>query len=106
MSEERDWAAEAKAVLRSEMKRRGLTYTDLVGALSDVGVTETEANLRNKISRGNFSASFLLQTLDAIGCKVVRLDEAAVTPRRVRTSTARAWSNSKAKLEGGASEED
>lgn len=69
--DKRDWAEEAKNMLRGELKRRGMTYKDLVDALSAVGVQETEANLRNKVSRGNFSAAFFLQTLDAMGCTLV-----------------------------------
>ena len=69
--DKRDWAEEAKGMVKAELKRRNMTYAHLVEALAAVGVTETEANLRNKISRGNFSAAFFLQTLDAIGCILV-----------------------------------
>ena len=47
--------------------KQGLTYTDLVGKLADVGVFDSEPNIRNKISRGKFTAVFLLQCLEAIG---------------------------------------
>jgi hypothetical protein len=36
-------------------------------------VTETERNLNNKISRGGFTAAFLLQCLEAIGVEDFRL---------------------------------
>jgi len=36
-------------------------------------VQETERNLNNKISRGGFSATFLIQCLEAIGCESVQL---------------------------------
>jgi len=38
-----------------------------------IGVGETKRNLNNKISRGGFSAVFLLQCLDAIGSESVHL---------------------------------
>jgi hypothetical protein len=38
------------------------------------GVTETEASIRNKLSRGTFSAVFLLQCLKAIGIETLRMD--------------------------------
>ena len=82
--DERDWSAEAKGLLKAELKRRGLTYADLVHALAEVGVSETEANLRNKISRGNFSAAFMLQCLSAIGCTVIHLLEPTVVSGRAR----------------------
>lgn len=80
----RDWAEEAKNMLRGELKRRGMTYKDLVDALGAVGVQETEANLRNKVSRGNFSAAFFLQTLDAMGCTLVPAVPAGMTVTRGR----------------------
>ena len=63
----------AKNLLKGELKRRGLTYRDLAEKLATVGVQETDRNLNNKISRGGFSASFLLQCLDAIGSESVHL---------------------------------
>lgn len=62
-----------KGILKAELKRRGLTYADLVERLATIGVTETEANLRNKISRGAFTATFFVQCLSAIGCEVVQI---------------------------------
>jgi hypothetical protein len=44
-----------------------MTYADLVEALGKIGVIEDERNLRNKIARSTFSASFLLQCLVAMG---------------------------------------
>ncbi len=72
---ERDWVAYAKGLLRSEMAKRQMTYKGLVEHLSAIGVTESEPNLRNKISRGGFTAAFFLQCLVAIGCHTVRLDD-------------------------------
>jgi Domain of unknown function (DUF6471) len=63
----------AKGILKSELKRRNMTYADLVANLSAMDVTETEANIRNKISRGTFTAAFFVQCLMAIGCEHVVL---------------------------------
>lgn len=71
-----DWNAEAKGILKAEMARRHLTYKDLVEKLAAIDVKETEANLRNKVSRGSFTAGFLIQCLVAIGAHSVRLREA------------------------------
>lgn len=65
--------ADVKLILKSELKRRGLTYADLVRLLGENGVTETEANLRNKLSRGSFTAAFFVQCLIAIGCHQVEI---------------------------------
>jgi hypothetical protein len=64
---------DVKGILKAELKRRGLTYAQLVEKLAVLGVVETEANLRNKISRGAFTAAFFLQCLSAIGCEVVQI---------------------------------
>lgn len=71
----KDWNAEAKGILKAEIARRHLTYRDLVEKLAALNVSETEANLRNKISRGGFSAAFFIQCLVAIGVHTVRLHE-------------------------------
>ena len=55
------------------MKRRGITYADLAERLKKIGVSETERNLNNKISRGGFSAAFLFQVMMAIEAKEIRL---------------------------------
>jgi hypothetical protein len=41
--------------------------------LADIGVMDSEPNIRNKISRGNFTAVFLVQCLTAIGVSDLRL---------------------------------
>lgn len=64
-----------KGILKAELKRRGLTYADLVERLAEHGITETEPNLRNKISRGAFTATFFVQCLVAIGCEVLQLPQ-------------------------------
>lgn len=70
-----EYETRAKNLLKAELKRRGITYAGLAEKLAAVGVTENERNLNNKISRGGFTAAFLLQCLDAIGAKSLRLDE-------------------------------
>ena len=70
----RDWNAYAKGVLRSEMTRRQISYADLVVMLGEDGVKETEANLRNKVSRGSFTAAFLFQCLSVMKVTSLHLD--------------------------------
>lgn len=40
-----------------------------------MGVKETGKNLSNKISRGGFTAGFMIMCLEAIGAKAVRIDD-------------------------------
>ena len=70
---EKEWEDRVKGLLKAELKRRNVTYSELVGKLADLGVMDSEPNIRNKISRGKFTAVFLIQCLTAIGAQEVRL---------------------------------
>ena len=71
---EKEWEDRVKGMLKAELKRRNVTYADLVGRLADIGVMDSEPNIRNKISRGKFTAVFLIQCLEAVGATSLRLD--------------------------------
>lgn len=68
-----EYETRAKNLLKGELKRRGVTYAQLAEKLASIGVTENERNLNNKISRGGFTAAFLLQCLEAIGAETLRV---------------------------------
>lgn len=72
---ESQWEGLVKGILKAELRRRGKTYASLVSDLSAIGITETEANIKNKLSRGRFSAIFFIQCLTAIGVPYLQLDE-------------------------------
>jgi hypothetical protein len=69
-----DWEDRAKRLLRAEMARKGATYQQLADKLAEIGTTEDEHNLRNKVARGKFTAAFLLQCLAALGVREVRFE--------------------------------
>lgn len=69
-----EFETRAKNLLKGELKRRGVSYQELVTKLATLGVHETERNLANKLSRGGFSAAFLLQCLSAVGATTLQLD--------------------------------
>lgn len=73
MPERTDWEAKARGILRAEMAKKNVTYAQLVGMLESIGVAEDERNLRNKVSRGKFTAAFLLQCLTALGANKLDL---------------------------------
>lgn len=62
-----EWEARVKGLLKAELKRKNVSYGELVEKLAAIGVTDSEPNIRNKLSRGKFTAVFLLQCLAAIG---------------------------------------
>lgn len=73
MAEKTDWEALAANLLKAELKRKGVTYAQLVEKLAAIGVDDKEVNIRNKLSRGKFTAAFLLQCLSAIGSQTLHL---------------------------------
>ena len=72
---DKDWQERTKGILKAELKRKGLSYRDLAERLTAMAVPETETNIKNKISRGGFTAVFFLQCLKAIGVSTLRIDE-------------------------------
>jgi hypothetical protein len=70
----RDWDGYAKGVLRGEMARKGIKYAGLVDLLAEEGVKESVANLRNKVSRGSFTASFLFQCLSVMRVTTLHIE--------------------------------
>ena len=72
---DKEWQDRAKGILKAELKRRNVTYQQLSDRLEEMGVHETEKNIRNKLSRGGFSATFFVQALVAAGCETLRLQD-------------------------------
>jgi hypothetical protein len=75
MADNADWEARVKAMLKAELKRKGVTYAQLVERLAAIGVVDNEPNIRNKLARGKFTAVFLIQCLEAIGASSLRLSD-------------------------------
>jgi hypothetical protein len=75
MPEAKDYHALVKKILKAELKRKGVSYRELAERLSAIGVHESERNIANKISRGGFTAVFLLQCMEVIGCHTLRLSD-------------------------------
>jgi hypothetical protein len=73
MKTHKEWEEQAKGLLKAELKRRNVSYAQLVDKLAEIGVMDSEPNVRNKLSRGKFTAVFLLQCLTAVGSNEIRL---------------------------------
>jgi hypothetical protein len=71
----RDWRGQVKGLLKAELKRRNLSYADLADKLALIGVKENERNISNKIARGCFAAVFFMQSMEAIGCRPIHLEQ-------------------------------
>ena len=70
---DKEWQDRVKGILKSELKRRNLSYKQLSEKLWEIGLQETELNIKNKISRGGFTAVFFVQCLVAIGAQNISL---------------------------------
>ena len=69
-----DWKAQAKQLIRAELKRRNLSYADLAVRMDSIGLKVNDRTIANKIATGSFSAVFFLQCMEAIGVKNQPLD--------------------------------
>lgn len=67
MPDQNKWETKAANLLKAELKRKGVTYAQLAELIG-----EKEVNIRNKLSRGKFSAAFMIQSCDAIGLSEIR----------------------------------
>jgi hypothetical protein len=69
----RDWEQQARRIVKVELVRRGISYRDLVAALSVIGVQESEQAIANKMSRGTFRFTFVLQCMAALNIPFLNL---------------------------------
>ena len=69
----KEWENQTKGLLKSELKRRNVSYAQLVDKLAEIGVVDSEPNVRNKLFCGKFTAVFLFQCLTAVGSNDIRL---------------------------------
>lgn len=69
MDDGENWETAAASLLKAELKRKGVTYAQLADLIGD-----KEHSIRNKLSRGTFTAAFMLRCLRAIGVKNLALD--------------------------------
>lgn len=62
----KNYESKSRNFLKNILEDNSIDYPQLSTLLQKVGVNETNANLSNKIQRGKFSFSFVLQVLDVI----------------------------------------
>lgn len=68
MPTQTEWEMKAANLLKAELKRKGVTYAQLADLIG-----EKEVNIRNKLSRGKFSAAFLLECLSVTDVTILHL---------------------------------
>lgn len=71
--DENGWDEVVKNMLRGQMMHNGVSYAALAERLATLGVDDNELNLRNKVARGRFSATFFVQCMKALGTEWVHI---------------------------------
>ncbi|MES2676560.1 MAG: DUF6471 domain-containing protein [Pseudomonadota bacterium] len=69
-----DWQCVASRLVKAELEKRGITYRRLSEQLAGISITQSEATLRSKISKGNFGAALLLQILHVLKADINPLE--------------------------------
>ncbi len=73
---EKELAGKASRFLKAEMKRAGVTYSQLAERMKEHGfLEETEASITSKLSRGTFAATFFIAVVAALGLEGVQLED-------------------------------
>lgn len=73
---QRAFEERAKRMIRGAMEDRGMSMAELSQCLGALGVNISAGGVANKISRGGFSAAFMLQCLEALDSQTGNVDEA------------------------------
>ena len=64
-----------KCFMKAQLKLADLTYEELADKLTKMGWKESKASIASKMGRGSFSATFMIDVLQAIGRKNVNVLE-------------------------------
>lgn len=72
-ADEKAWEEMVKNMLRAQMMLEGVSYAALAERLAAFGITDNELNLRNKVSRGRFTAVFFMQCMMALGADRIKM---------------------------------
>jgi hypothetical protein len=67
MPDQNELAKQAANLINSELKRKGVTKAHFFGKLDATRIRKREVNAANRLSRGKFSAAFMLACLSAVG---------------------------------------
>jgi len=61
-----EWNQLATRTIKSLLVKRGIKYHGLARCLKLIGVEETQASIGNKLSRGTFSFTFIMQVMQVL----------------------------------------
>lgn len=70
-----DWKKQATTMIKVELTKQDIDYSELSEKMKDIGIDEDKANIANKLSRGTFSFAYALQLFKALGLKKLNLED-------------------------------
>ena len=70
-----EWNEEAAKLLKVELVKRNMTYSQLAEKLNALGISESANSIKQKIFRGTFQFSFFLQCAVSLDLNILKLDE-------------------------------
>ena len=79
-----------RRLIRARMAYKGFEYKDLVRALHDLGVEQSESNLRSKVNNGSLGAQLFVYILMALDQRNFELDQVEEVLTEVRAAQAEA----------------
>lgn len=65
----------AKEFIKSELKKRKITYSMLSILMKERGYNYSDNTIRSKINRGSYSFSFLLEVCDSLNIDIICLEK-------------------------------
>lgn len=74
-AKEKEYADRIRRFIKVELRRADISYKELAKRLAQHGFEETEIGIASKLSRGTFSATFLLACLAVLELEGVRLED-------------------------------
>ena len=64
-----------RRLIRSQMAAKGMEYRDLANRLAELGVVQSESNLRSKVNNGSLGAQLFLYIQLALGVRSLGMDQ-------------------------------
>ena len=77
-----------RRLIRARMAYRGFEYKDLVRQLHELGVEQSESNLRSKVNNGSLGAQLFIYILMALDQRTFELDQVEEILTEIRAAEA------------------
>jgi len=76
-----------RRIIRARMAYKGFEYKDLTRSLEQLGIAQSESNLRSKVNNGSLGAQLFVYILMATGLKTLDLQHLEEVLNEVREAS-------------------